>query len=302
MGDEPRTARQIEIDGAWHILFFDMAEAEETCNIEQIVDRATKHPANPILPLGHAREFDGLAACIWGGGGLLYDRDEELFRIWYHAHGREYHPDPQWRDEYSRRTSSTGYAFSPDGMNFTKPSLGLHNYAGRRDNNIVLPGRTCCPVFRDPTQPDPRKRYATFVAGDIGATPSDDWSWDLWYSPDGMQCRSTPHRATRVRGWGHSATGARSARRGSSLPSQAATGDIAPPGRIGGELLPGSTGRRATPSCARASVRIRRENAPTATCASARSMATGPGGVRCGSTWRSDDTGSGREERGSPRR
>ena len=183
---------EIQVDRPTRILFFDMAELEETCNIEQVVCQATKHPANPVLPLGHAHEFDGLAACMWTGGGLLYDQEQRLFRIWYHAHGREYHPDDNEPEPYSRRTSHTGYAYSRDGVNFTKPNLGLHEFNGSRENNIVLPGKTCCPVLMDPTQPDPGKRYATFIAGECGATPSEDWTNDLWYSPDGMHWTRGP--------------------------------------------------------------------------------------------------------------
>jgi hypothetical protein len=93
MTHQTTAAGEINIAGPTRILFLDMAELEETSNIEPVVCEATKHPANPILPLGYAHEFDGLAACMWGGGGSLYDAEESLFRIWYHAHGREYHPD-----------------------------------------------------------------------------------------------------------------------------------------------------------------------------------------------------------------
>jgi len=189
MTHQTTAAGEINIAGPTRILFLDMAELEETSNIEPVVCEATKHPANPILPLGYAHEFDGLAACMWGGGGSLYDAEESLFRIWYHAHGREYHPDD---GAYSLRTSNTGYAYSSDGVNFVKPHLGRHKFGGNRENNIVLPGICCCPVLIDPTQPDPDKRYATFIVGESGATPADGWTKELWYSADGIDWKRGP--------------------------------------------------------------------------------------------------------------
>jgi len=61
----------------------------------------------------------------------LYDpvviRDGSLYRMWYRAN---FNAPPYY----------TGYAESPDGVNWTKPSVGLIEYQGSTDNNLVWVG------------------------------------------------------------------------------------------------------------------------------------------------------------------
>jgi hypothetical protein len=85
------------------------------------------------------------------------------------------------------------YAVSRDGIHFDKPNLGLAEYEGSRDNNIVL-GRGAGGVtewssegmiFRDPTAPpDERLRYATRLSDELKDTY-------VFSSPDGIHWRLT---------------------------------------------------------------------------------------------------------------
>lgn len=82
-------------------------------------------------------------------GSVLFDVDSRKFRMWYetYAGGRNYH---------------VCYAESDDGIAWTKPELGLWEFEGSRQNNIVVPGSALPNVFIDPAAPDGEK-YKMFV-------------------------------------------------------------------------------------------------------------------------------------------
>lgn len=73
------------------------------------------------------------------------------------------------------QTSAISYAESTDGVHWQKPSLGLVEWQGSKDNNIVLDGSGAArqfdntvtnmdtvTVLRDDAEPDPAKRYKMF--------------------------------------------------------------------------------------------------------------------------------------------
>jgi len=85
------------------------------------------------------------------------------------------------------------YARSKDGIHFEKPSLGLTEYKGSRDNNIVIGGGAAgldkCGsegmVFLDPTAPeDQRFRYAVRISDELKDTV-------VFSSPDGIHWKLT---------------------------------------------------------------------------------------------------------------
>ena len=65
------------------VLFLDLADLQSRHNVVQAVCEATKHPDNPILPLGDLHEWDALQARPWEGRSVIYDEDERLFKCWY---------------------------------------------------------------------------------------------------------------------------------------------------------------------------------------------------------------------------
>lgn len=84
--------------------------------------------------------------------GAVAEVDGEL-RMWYESSGS--------LDEGGRRIC---YAVSRDGEHWEKPSLGLVEYGGSRDNNIVDlfggdPVISAAPVIHDPDDPDPSRRF-----------------------------------------------------------------------------------------------------------------------------------------------
>lgn len=106
----------------------------------------------------------------WEGrtsGYVTVFQDEKIFRMYYRAQ----------RDEQA--AEFTAYAESQDGVHWTKPSLGIFEFNGSRENNIVWAGEGAhnFAPFRDlnPAAPD-SERYKA-----IGGRP-------LWafVSPDGI--------------------------------------------------------------------------------------------------------------------
>jgi len=69
-----------------------------------------------------------------------WDPDSKLYKMWY-----------------ARRC----YAESEDGIYWRKPSLGLVDYNGSRDNNLISTpgGASLWLALRDPVDPDPQRRY-----------------------------------------------------------------------------------------------------------------------------------------------
>jgi len=99
--------------------------------------------------------------------------DNNLYKMWYDAVDRDakiYHC----------------YAISKDGIRWEKPSLGLVDYYGSRNNNI-LPLPPCGTVFLDPTAPlNQRYKYVTCGHGGAGGF-MDDNGIRVWWSEDGLR-------------------------------------------------------------------------------------------------------------------
>lgn len=70
--------------------------------------------------------WEGKCVIIWGS--VLWDPQDDLFKMWYQTHN-PIAPLPN-------RTLLC-YATSRDGVHWDRPNLGLHEYEGSGDNNIV---------------------------------------------------------------------------------------------------------------------------------------------------------------------
>jgi hypothetical protein len=76
-------------------------------------------------------------------------REGDMWRMWYTAFDHTYRDD---------RDSCFCYAFSHDGVHWEKPNLGMKDYDGNRDNNILVLGKAVGglhgqSVFVDPAAP-----------------------------------------------------------------------------------------------------------------------------------------------------
>ena len=151
---------KLDTTSTTHVLFLDLLEVENLHNTDLVVNQAKKYPSNPVLPLGDVGEWDLRRASSWGGS-VIFDEDEQIFKLWYYGVPRE--------EDFT----AIGYALSEDGIYWDKPNLDIHEYRGSKQNNIVFRSPTGQKIFRvirpnlsdhftvtkDYTELDPAKRY-----------------------------------------------------------------------------------------------------------------------------------------------
>lgn len=145
-------------------------------NVERVVVPATKNPSNPVLIPD--RPWEGMNARLYGT--VLFDEDEELFKMWYISN---HYPDKQ---------VYLMYATSRDGLNWIKPSLGIVEYHGSRENNIFMVGSDGGihqpSVIKHPEAPEERRYVLLAYANNRGPYGR---GLLLYHSPDGV--RWTPY-------------------------------------------------------------------------------------------------------------
>jgi hypothetical protein len=119
----------------------------ETRNIEYVLGVPEKSEVNPLLAPQHPWEG------TFGYASVLYDEEEDLFKMWYRIHHDDGHP-------------KAGYALSKDGSLWEKPILGTEEYQGSRENNICFFSHhppehraRMDHVFKDYLDPGPERRY-----------------------------------------------------------------------------------------------------------------------------------------------
>ena len=111
-------------------------------------------------------------------GYITVLKDGDVYRMYYRS---IYNADHQGQGAYC-------YATSADGINWTKPNLGLHEYDGSRENNIMLLGpdgtHSFSPFIDTNPLSKPQERYKA-----IGLRrTADEKAWVLlaFVSPDGI--------------------------------------------------------------------------------------------------------------------
>jgi len=159
VGQEPvaiGTDRQLFVDEFW------LAEAKG-------ISRRLHHPVR--------REVAIAAENPWELGGVSYMvtfRDGDRFRAWYRC-DKEMPPK-------GTRQPLIAYAESDDGIHWEKPNLGLIEFDGSRDNNLVWngPGNNMAPFRDDNPQAPADERYKAIVRTGVVLA---------LVSPDGLRWR-----------------------------------------------------------------------------------------------------------------
>lgn len=130
-------------------------------------------PSNVVVPLGPPGTPDSRLVTYYGSVIRVGD---ELW-MWYLGQSDR---ESVWHERVCFATSS-------DGRNWDKPELGLVDFYGSKDNNLVdlIGGRhhvTALVVFHDPDDPDPARRFKM-------AFESRNYETRLAvaYSPDGVR-------------------------------------------------------------------------------------------------------------------
>lgn len=168
------------------ILFLDDAPIERREGLVRRFNRAEPLPTPVIAPDDPATEAD----CAWGN---VIREPDGRFRMWYctmmmgHAgkgphemaaagvwgRGEDFTFRPRSAADVRPTETMLGrYAESDDGLSWRKPALGLVEFRGRRDTNVILSGAIAAAgsggaltnfdgwsVLRDDRDPDPARRY-----------------------------------------------------------------------------------------------------------------------------------------------
>lgn len=184
----------LDADSDDKVLFLDMLEIARTEGVTLEVQSARKHPDNPLLELGPKGAFD--EDRVFNHGAVLLD--DGKYRMWYGGvrelrRGEKFRPWWDW--------IHCGYAESDDGVHWRRVNVGLFEYDGSRENNIVPYFRHSPVVIKDDGEPDPARRYKgvyfwnsgehTEIARTGKYNKTYDWRdekhlVDLFTSPDGI--------------------------------------------------------------------------------------------------------------------
>ena len=167
MQDKDAPTRKV---GTTHQLFIDDKLIAHSEGVRRVVNQPVKHHDNPVLTYEHPWEGN----CVITWGSVLYEPKEKLFKVWYEA----YKKFPKHGDG-----TIVCYATSKDGIHWDKPKLGLYDYLGSKDNNIVFwpkdTGIDAPTVLREPN-PTPDAKYRMYFhrkGGIYTATSPDGIRW-----------------------------------------------------------------------------------------------------------------------------
>lgn len=163
-------------------LLLDSRIIENTQDAKLTLGEPKKHPANPLF--GEDKPWETRIDNVYAN--VIYDEEDKLYKCWYSPFTVD---DRTELIEENRRhpfytaylqTSPEGremavcYATSKDGLKWDKPELGMVEFEGNKNNNILLGGRHFAGcyygphgagVFKDLHEPDPAKRYKMFFRG-----------------------------------------------------------------------------------------------------------------------------------------
>jgi len=136
------------------VFAFDNMSIPHTQNLRLEMRAPTKHPANPVVPRGKPGTPDAKGVQFYGS----VIREGGKFRMWYVAF------DDDAENKVASSRWRAAYAESNDGVNWTKPNLGLVKHGGSKNNNLILTdpaplGFVNLKVLADPDDPDPQRRY-----------------------------------------------------------------------------------------------------------------------------------------------
>jgi hypothetical protein len=136
------------------VFAFDEVSIPYSQNLRLEMRAPARHPANPVLARGEPGTPDAMGVQFYGS----VIRERGRFRMWYVAY------DDDAESKVAAARWRPAYAESADGVHWTKPSLGLVQYHGNRNNNLVqldpAPlGFVNLKVIADPDDPDPERRY-----------------------------------------------------------------------------------------------------------------------------------------------
>ena len=172
-------------------LFVDDYVIDETHGVSRTLNQLTKYVGNPIMiPLYPWEGKVSLYGTVW------HDPDSG-FRMWYQGYGGNAVPpmakdisDSPWKNfDAASLLYVIGYATSDNGIHWERSNLGLVDYRGSKNNNLVLSDAAFANVIEDRRDPNPDRLYKSlfFEARDPAGTPNMGDGVSVAFSPDGVR-------------------------------------------------------------------------------------------------------------------
>lgn len=132
---------------------FDNVAIPHTQNLKLEMRQPVRHEANPVVKRGEPGTPDAHGVQFYGS----IIRDGGKYRLWYVAF------DDAVKSKVASERWRAAYAESVDGVNWVKPNLGLVEFGGNKNNNLVDVGGAWgfvnLKVIKDESDPDASRRY-----------------------------------------------------------------------------------------------------------------------------------------------
>lgn len=155
---------------------------------------------NPMLTEGYFQD----PPCPWevridnGYPNVIYDGKEDIYRLYYTLIIKD--SVSEQADRATRavtdyvptpgRLTATAYAESKDGIHWTRPNLGLCEFQGSTDNNILMLYAHGTGVLLDDGDPNPSRRYKMITMADVPGAASH---MAVSFSADGIHWSALQH-------------------------------------------------------------------------------------------------------------
>lgn len=129
-----------------------------TTNLVLTMEPVDKHQDNPLLRRGESGDPDEWGVQCYGS--VIYH--EGKYKLWYLALNEE--DMRNMPNDVHYKGGQLAYAESEDGIDWEKPNLGLVEWNGNKNNNLLLMDPSTahgldCRVIYEPDDPDPARRF-----------------------------------------------------------------------------------------------------------------------------------------------
>ncbi len=183
--------------GEKKFLLLDDRIIDEVENARLAVGTVKKYHDNPLFveDMPWEKRFDNLY------GNVIFDEEEGLYKCWYSPFIVDYSSRGMTLEQRQNikytpppdRETAICYATSVDGITWEKPVLGLVEYEGSKQNNIVWRGPHGAGVFKDLYDPDPARRYKMIFQGLCVSFSEDGIHWKPAVHIEGIDVKGDTH-------------------------------------------------------------------------------------------------------------
>lgn len=184
-------------------LFVDDHLVASTENVRRVIHPVTKYERNPILVPD--RPWEGQYTLLYG---TVIREEEGVWKMWYSTMNHFRYPQQLFTE-----STYLCYATSTDGIRWDKPALGLIDYRGHKENNIVFQAHhvpekgisgilDAVSILKDDADPDPSHRYKMMMWHHNQRQVNGRWEYHLEspyrmghyvaFSPDGLRWSQLP--------------------------------------------------------------------------------------------------------------